>query len=170
MRLAILPLGALILALFGCGSSSHTAASEAGSVSTDAHTLPGHVLVPKNRLIVPAVSIGDIRFGEPRKAVAHALGPGKSIGRYYRAYLHGRLRILYLYHDAYTGRAQALITRWSGYRTRSGAHVGSPRRALDGLHLDCFNRYCRSPQDPDYAGILFTMRHHRIVKIYVGAS
>ena len=169
MRLAIFPLGALILVLFGCGSSSHTL-SKAGSVSTDARTVPPHALVPKNRLIMPAVSIGDIRFGEPRKTVAQALGPGKPIGRYYRAYLHGRLRILYSYHDAYTGRAQALITKWSGYRTRSGVHVGSTRQTLDGLHLKCSNGTCSSGKNPDYPGTIFTMRHGRVVEIFVGAS
>lgn len=167
MRPAILSLGALIVTLCGCGSSSHNAATQGASLTTVA---PRNAVVPGNRLIVPARSMGDIRVGEPRKLVARALGPGKRIGRYYRSYLHGRLRILYSYHDAYTGLAQALITRWSGYRTRSGVHVGSPRRALDGLHLTCFNRECRSGGNPDHAGTLFTLRHGLVSKIYVGAS
>jgi hypothetical protein len=131
---------------------------------------PGSHAVPKSRLIVPAVSIGNIRFREPRREVAQTLGPGRRIGRYHRAYLHGRLRIDYSYHDGYTGRAQALITKWSGYRTRSGIHVGSTRHALDGLHVRCFSGMCTSGQNPDYPGTLFMMRHSRVVEIYVGAS
>jgi hypothetical protein len=159
----------MIFALAGCGSSSHTAATQAGSVSTDVPA-PPQVVVPKNRLIVPGVSIGEIRFREPRRTVAQALGRGTQVGRYYRAYLHGRLRILYSYHDQYTGRAQALITTWSGFRTRGGLHVGSSRQALDGLRLSCFDGMCTSRQNPDYPGILVKLRHGRVVEISVGAS
>ena len=165
MRLAVSLLGAMILMLSGCSDSSHTAARQSGSTSTNAH---GEV--PRNRLIVPGVSIGNVHFGESRRAVARALGPGKRIAPDYFSYLDGRLRILYSYHDQYTGRAQALITRWSGYRTPSGIHVGSPRQALDGLHLNCFDETCASPQNPDDPGIIFTLRHDHVVEIFVGAS
>jgi hypothetical protein len=165
MRLAVASLGTVMLMLSACGHSSHTATRHGGSISIDRH---GEV--PKNRLIVPGVSIGNVRFRESRSEVERTLGPGKRIARDYFSYLGGRLRILYSYHDQYTGRAQALITRWSGYRTRTGIHVGSTRQALKGLHVNCFNGMCTSPQNPDYPGILFSMRHGRVVEIFVGAS
>jgi hypothetical protein len=152
MRPAIPSVAAVILMLSACGHSSHTGA------------------VPKNRLIVAGVSIGNISFRESRKAVTRTLGPGERIRHDYVSYLGGRLRIVYSYHDQYTGRAQALITGWSGYRTRSDLHVGSPREALDGLHLNCFSGTCASPQNPDYPGIVFWIRHGRVVEIDVGAS
>ena len=163
-RLAISPLAGIVLILAACGHSSHTAPKQSGSTSINAHRE-----VPKNRLIVPGVSIGNIRFREPRRAVVRALGPGRRIGKDYFSYLGGRLRILYSYHDQYTGRAQALITRWSGYRTRSGIHVGSPREALNSLHVSCFNGMCGLGQNPDDPGIIFTMRQGRVVEIFVGA-
>jgi hypothetical protein len=166
MRFAVPLLGAMILMLSACGHSSHIAATQSGIISTDVHgEVPG-----ENRLIVPGVSIGNIHFREPRSAVDRALGPGKRIAHDYFSYLGGRLRIVYSYHDQYTGRAQALITKWSGYRTRSGIHVGSTRQALNSLHLSCFNGMCASPQNPDYPGIIFTLRHGRVVQIFVGAS
>src|SRR6476620_9353865 len=58
MRCAVPLLGAMVLMLAACGHSSHTAA---------------------NRLIVPGVSIGNVRFGESRSAVEQALGPGKRL-------------------------------------------------------------------------------------------
>jgi hypothetical protein len=166
MRLTVPLLGAMILMLSACGHSSQKAATQSGSISSDVHDeVPG-----ENRLIVPGVSIGNIHFRESRSAVERALGPGKRIAPDYFSYLGGRLRIGYSYHDGYTGRAQALVTRWSGYRTLSGIHVGSTRQSLKGLHVNCFNGMCASPQNPDYPGIIFTMRHGRVVEIFVGAS
>jgi hypothetical protein len=154
MRVAILPMAAFILVLAGCGSS---------------HTGLPHG-VPKNRLIVPGVSMGEVRFGEPRREVERAVGPGHRIRRDYFSYLNGRLRINYSFHDEYTGRAQALITTWAGFRTRSGVHVGSTRQALQGLKLNCFDGECSSQQNPDNPGILFGLHRGRVVWIYVGAS
>jgi hypothetical protein len=166
MRCAVPLLGSTILVLAACGHSSHTSATRTRSISNDVH---GRV-ARRNLLIVPAVSIGNIRFGESRRAVERSLGTGKRIARDYFAYLGGRLRIGYSYHDQYTGRAQALVTTWSGYHTRTGIHVGSSRHALNGLHLNCFSGMCASPQNPDYPGIIFYMRHGRVVQIFVGAS
>jgi hypothetical protein len=149
MRCAVPLLGAMVLMLAACGHSSHTAA---------------------NRLIVPGVSIGNVRFGESRSAVEQVLGPGKRIAHDYFSYLGGRLRIVYSYHDQYTGRAQGLLTRWSGYRTRSGIRVGSTRHALNGLHLNCFDGMCASPENPDFPGIIFYLHQGRVVEIFVGAT
>jgi len=165
MRHAVILSGVMIVMLSACGHSTHTATKQGGGISIDSH---GEV--PKNRLIVPGVSIGNVRFGESRKAVERTLGPGKRVAKDYFSYLSGQLRVLYSYHDQYTGRAQALITRWSGYRTRTGIHVGSTRQALKGLHVNCSNEMCSSPQNPDYPGIILTMRHGRVVEIFVGAS
>jgi hypothetical protein len=156
MRLAVPLLAAMVLMVSACGRSSSTTATRTGSIS--------------NRLIVLGVSIGNIRFGESRRGVERALGPGKRIASDYFSYLGGRLRIVYSYHDRYTGRAQALITRWSGYRTRSGIHVGSTREALDALHVNCFSGMCTSGQNPDYPGTIFRIRQGRVVEIFVGAS
>jgi hypothetical protein len=129
--------------------------------------------VPKDRLIVPAVSMGKVHFGEPRRGVEKSLGAGKRIERGYVSYLQGRLRIVYSYHDAYTGKAEAMITTWPGFRTRSGIHVGSTRDDLNrlGFHVSCFDGECTDNSvNPDFPNTLFMMRHGLVAEIFVGTD
>jgi hypothetical protein len=163
----------LVVVAAGC-ASSRSAAKQGGSVSVIVESGPAqpNPTLPKNRLIVPGVSIAGIRFREPRKAVTKTLGAGRRIRRDYVSYLNGRLRIVYSFHDRYTGRVQGLITRWSGFRTRSGVHVGSPRHALGSLHVACSGGYCSrgTSRFPDGAGIILTMHHGRVAEIFVGST
>jgi hypothetical protein len=162
---------ALVLAVAGCASSDH-AAKKGGNVVTDIQSGPTTAAVPKNRLIVPGVSIGGIRFREPRRSVTKTLGRGKRTGRWVVSYLRGRLVIDYSFHDGYTGRVQALMTSWPGFHTRSGVHVGSTRHALRAIHVACANGECSWATNgmPDAPGIIFTMRHGRVRSIYTGSS
>jgi hypothetical protein len=164
-RLAVL---VLVLVVAGCGTTHH-APEQGNSVDVESGR---PVAVPKNRLILPGVSIGGIRFRELRSSVTKALGRGKPTGRWTVSYSSGRLVVVYAFHDAYTGRVQALITRWGGFRTRSGVHVGSTRHALHALHVACSNGECSwaTSHMPDAPGIIFTMRHGRVAEIFVGSD
>jgi hypothetical protein len=92
--------------------------------------------------------------------------------RWVVSYLGGRLQIVFAFHDAYTGRVQALITKWGGFRTRSGVHVGSSRQALRSLHVACANGDCSWVTNgmPDAPGIIFTMHRGRVAEIFVGSD
>lgn len=144
------------------GHSSHGGASG----SSTAH-------VPSDRLIVPGISIAGIRFGTPRRDVAKRLGTGKPIAHDLVAYMGGKLEIVYSFHGNYTGRVQALITTWPGFRTRSGVHVGSTREDVHtALRFPCGDGTCSRglSEMPDAQGTILTMRHGRVADIFVGSD
>src|SRR5438045_3821491 len=127
---------------------------------------------PENRLIVLGRSIGGIRLNEPRRSVENALGEGTSRERGLVSYFGGRLLVNYWFHDQLTTRVESLETRWSGFQTRSGVHVGSTRRALDKLHVSCGYGRCvlAAGRGPDAPGTGFMMRRGKIAAIYVTYS
>jgi hypothetical protein len=127
---------------------------------------------PQNRLIVLGDSIGGIRLDEPRKSVENALGRGTSKRPGLVSYFGGRLLADYWFHDGLTTRIESLETRWPGFHTRSGAHVGSSRHELRALHVTCSDGRCSraAGQMPDAPGTAFTMRHDKVVQIDVSYS
>jgi hypothetical protein len=127
---------------------------------------------PRNRLIVLDHSIGGIRLDEPRKSVEKAFGPGRSTRRGLVSYFGGRLVVDYWFHDQLTTRVGDVETKWDGFHTRSGVHVGSSRQQLRSLHVDCANGLCghAAALGPDAPGTGFKMRHGRVVQIYIAHS
>src|SRR5438477_5791609 len=111
-----------LAALVGC-SSSHLAAKAVSQGDS-----PSSSTQAKNRLIVPGDSIAGISLGEPRKRVEKVFGHYKSKRRGLVWYFGGRLRVDYWFHDGLTTRVEGLETRWGGFHTRSGVHVGSSRQ------------------------------------------
>jgi hypothetical protein len=148
-------------ALVGCSSSHHAAKNvgQGDSPSTSTH--------PKNRLIVPGDSIAGISLGEPRKRVEKAFGQGKSERRGLVWYFGGRLLVDYWFHDRLTTRVEEVETRWGGFHTRSGVHIGTSRQALRALHVTCGDGECSraAGRMPDAPGTVFTMRHGTVVQI-----
>jgi hypothetical protein len=143
--------GALLFAsasLAGCSSSSSSAN-------------------PKNRLIVLGDSIAGISLSEPQKSVEKALGRGTSRGRGLVWYFGGRLLVDYWFHDQLTTQVEELETRWRGFHTRSGVHVGTSRQALRALHVTCRNGECwrAAGHLPDAPGTLFRMRQGKVAEI-----
>jgi hypothetical protein len=124
---------------------------------------------PQSRLIVLGHSVGGIRLGEPRRSVEKALGRGRSRRRGLVWYFGGRLLVDYWLHDGLTTRVEGLETRWGGFHTRSGAHVGSSRQELRALHVTCSDGECSraAGRMPDAPGTVFTMRHGKVVQIDV---
>jgi hypothetical protein len=124
---------------------------------------------PQNRLIVLGHSIGGVRLGESRRSLEKALGRGTSRRRGLVWYFEGRLLVDYWYHGRLTTRVEALETRWSGFHTRGGVHVGSSRQDLRALGVTCGNGECSRAAGPmpDAPGTVFTMRHGRVVKIAI---
>jgi len=125
--------------------------------------------MPQTRLIALGHSVGGIRLGEPRRSVEKALGPGESRGRGLVWYFGGRLRVDYWFHDGLTTRVEGLETRWGGFHTRSGVHVGSSRQELRALHVACSSGECsrKAGRMPDAPGTVFTMRHGKVAQIDV---
>jgi len=151
-----------LAALVGCSSSPDTAkdVSHGSSTSSSAH--------PKNRLIVLGKSIAGISLGEPRKSVEKAFGHGKSRGRGLVSYLGGRLQVDYWFHDRLMNRVEGIETKWGGFHTRSGIHVGTSRQALRALHWTCgVEGQCgrAAGRMPDAPGTVFIMRHGKIAQI-----
>ena len=148
-------------ALVGCSSSHHAAkdVSQGVASSSSAH--------PKNRLIVLGASIAGISLGEPRKRVEKAFGHGKTRRRGLVWYFGGRLLVDYWFHDRLTTRVEEVETRWGGFHTRSGVHIGISRQALRALHVTCGDGECSraAGRMPDAPGTVFTMRHGRIAQI-----
>jgi len=140
-------------ALVGCSSSHRAARSSAAQ--------------PKSRPIVLGQSIAGIRLGEPRKSVEKAFGSGRSGRRGLVRYFGGRLLVDYWFHDGRTTRVQGLETRWGGFHTGSGVHVGSSREELRALHMACGNGECsrRAGRMPDAPGTIVTMRHGEVAEI-----
>jgi hypothetical protein len=127
---------------------------------------------PGRRLIVPAHSIGPIRLGESRRNVEKAFGPGKSKRRGLVRYFGGRLLVNYWFHDGLYDHVEYLQTRWRGYHTRSGVHVGSSRQALRPLYVSCASKtecWLQAGPMPDAVGTTFTLRHGRVVDIEIGS-
>jgi len=147
----------------GCSSSHHAAgnAGMGGSGSSSAQ--------PKNRLIVLGESVGGISLGEPRTSVEKLFGRGKSMEREggVVSYFGGRLVVIYWFHDQLTRRVEALVTRWSGFRTRSGVRIGTSRQALRALRVTCRGGECNlaAGRLPDAPGTIFTMRHGKVGQI-----
>jgi len=127
---------------------------------------------PVNRLIVLGNSIGGIRLDEPRRSVEKAFGRGTSRRPGLVSYFGGRLVVDYWFHDALTGRVEGLETRWSGFHTRTGVHVGSSQQELHALHVSCSDGECglAARQGPDAPGTGFTVRHGKVVQINVSYS
>ena len=125
--------------------------------------------MPANRLIVLGRSIAGIELNQPRRAVEEALGPGNSRRRGVVAYFSGHLVVDYWFHDQLTTRVESLETRWSGFHTRSGVHVGSTRQALDALGVSCTDGRCAlaDGRGADAPGTGFTMQHGKIAAILV---
>lgn len=85
------------------------------------------------------------------------------------SYFGGHLVVDYWFHDGLTTQVEALQTRWGGFRTPSGVHVGSPRQDLRALHVTCGGGKCSrlTGRMPDAPAIVFTMRHGTVVQIDV---
>ena len=128
-------------------------------------------LKPGRKLIVLGSSIGGIWLGESRTNVEKKFGPGHSMRRGLVSYFGGHLLVNYWFHDGLYKQVEYLQTRWPGYRTRSGVHVGSSRRELRPLYVTCTKRECflQAGPMPDAIGTSFTIRHGRVAEITVGS-
>ena len=126
---------------------------------------------PGRRSIVLASSIGGIWLGESRTNVEKAFGAGRSSRRGLVSYFGGHLLVNYWFHDGLYKQVEYLHTRWSGYRTRSGVHVGSSRPELRPLYVTCTKGDCSllAGPMPDAVGTMFTMRHGKVVEITNGS-
>jgi hypothetical protein len=126
---------------------------------------------PGRGLIVLGSSIDGIRLGESRTNVEKAFRVGRSIRRGLVSYFGGHLIVNYWFHDGLYKQVEYLETRWSGYRTRSGVHVGSSRRELRPLYVTCAKGNCGllAGPGPDPVGTEFTMRHGKVVDIIIGS-
>ena len=123
------------------------------------------------RLIVLGNSIGAIWLGESRTNVEKKFGLGHSTRRGLVSYFGGHLLVNYWFHDGLYKHVEYLQTRWEGYSTRSGVHVGSSRRELRPLYVTCRKGNCfllAGPM-PDPVGTVFTIRHGKVVEITVGS-
>lgn len=128
---------------------------------------------PGRRLIVPGGSIGGIRMGESRKDVEKAFGPGRSMRRGLVRYFGGRLLVSYVFHDRMYKWVAYLQTRWSGFHTRSGIHVGSSRQELRRIYATCDSEtecHLLEGRWPDALATGFTMRHGKVAEIGIGYS
>jgi hypothetical protein len=151
---AVLATVALVGCLFVTGLPA------AAASSTSSATAP-------NRLIVLGRSIAGIRLDESRANVQRALGKGKTTQRGLVSYFAGRLIVNYWFHDALTRRVQGLQTRWAGFHTRSGLHVGSSRARARALGFACGDGTCSREAGPmpDAPGTILTMRHGKVARI-----
>ncbi len=124
---------------------------------------------PQNRLIALDDSIAGIRLDEPRKSVEKTLGRGSSKRPGLVSYFGGHLLIDYVFHDQLTTRVEGLETRWSGFHTRAGVHVGSRRQDLRALRVTCSDGICGRAAGtmPDGPGTGFTMRRGQVIQIDV---
>jgi hypothetical protein len=125
---------------------------------------------PGRGLIVLGNSIDGIRLDESRANVERAFGAGRSRRRGVVSYFGGHLIVNYWFHDGLYKQVAYLETRWSGYRTRSGFHVGSSRRELRTLYASCAKGSCvlLAGPWPDPVGTNFTVRHGKVVDITIG--
>lgn len=125
---------------------------------------------PRKGWIVLGDSIDGIRLDEPRARVEKAIGAGRTIRRGVVSYFGGHLIVNYWFHDGLYTSVQYLETPWSGYRSLSGAHVGSGRRALRALYASCAKSNCflQAGPWPDPVGTSFTLGHGKVVDILIG--
>ncbi|HEY2354722.1 MAG TPA: hypothetical protein VGH79_07495 [Gaiellaceae bacterium] len=108
-----------------------------GSLATSSATK-----LPADRLIVPDVSIAGIRVGEPRRDVEARFGAGKRLEeRDTVSYWGRRLVVSYYRFGARADRVTGLVTRWPGFRTRSGLRIGSTWKAMRNAGFLC-DDYC----------------------------
>jgi hypothetical protein len=121
-------------------------------------------------LIVLGSSIDGIRLDESRTNVEKAFGVGRSSRRGLVSYFGGHLIVNYWFHDGLYKQVEYLETRWSGYHTRSGVHVGSGKRELRPLYVTCAKGTCvlLAGPWPDPVATSFTMRHGKVVDIIIG--
>jgi hypothetical protein len=128
---------------------------------------------PARSLIVLGESIGPVWLGETRKRVEREVGPGRPTGPGLVAYLGGHVLVDYRFHDALYKRVMYLETGWSGFHTRSGAHVGSTRGELRRLYVTCVSRaqcYLEQGPWPDALATGFTLKNGKVVGIRIGYS
>lgn len=125
---------------------------------------------PARGLIVPGSSIDRIRLDESRTNVEKAFGVGRSRRRGVVSYFGGHLLVDYWFHDGLYKQVEYLETPWSGYRTRSGIHVGSSQRDLRRLYATCTKASCvlLAGPWPDPIGTEFLIRNGRVVAITIG--
>lgn len=134
---------------------------------TLAHAKPG------GHLIVLGDSIGGVWLDESRKSVEKALGKGKPSGRGVVSYFGGHLLVDYEFHDRVYRRVSYVTTRWRGYHTRSGVHVGSTRQALRPLYVSCVGKsecHLLAGPWPDALASVFTIRGGKVAEIDIGPS
>jgi len=127
---------------------------------------------PGRRLIGLGDSIGGIRLGQSRQSVEKAFGPGTSKHRGLVRYFGGHLLVDYWFHDGLYTHVEYLLTRWGGYHTRSGVHVGSSRKDLRPLFVSCESKpecWLQAGPTPDPVGTVFTVRHGKVVEIEIGS-
>jgi hypothetical protein len=126
---------------------------------------------PGRELIVLASSIGPIWLGESQRNVEKKFGHGHTTQRGLASYFGGHLLVNYWFHDRVYNYVEYLQTRWPGYRTRSGVHVGSSQRDLRPLYVTCSNGDCflQAGPMPDAIGTIFTIRHGKVAEIEVGS-
>jgi hypothetical protein len=127
---------------------------------------------PGTHLIVLADSIGGIRLDESRRSVEKAFGRGVSKRRGLVRYFGGHLLVNYWFHDGLYRRVMYLRTRWGGYHTRSGVHVGSSRQELRALYVSCSTKtgcWLQAGPTPDPLGTVFTLRHGKVAAIEIGS-
>lgn len=131
----------------------------------------GTAAKPAKGLIVPGSSIDGIQLYESRASIEKALGAGHTIRRGLVSYFGGHLVLNYWFHDGLYEQVEYLETRWSGYRTRSGVHVGSSQRELRPLYVTCTKADCvlLAGPHPDPVATDFAMRHGKVVGITIGA-
>ena len=125
---------------------------------------------PRRHLIVLGSSIGDVWLGESRQKVENALGMGRRRGHGVVSYPRQHLLVDYDFHDRIYPWVSYVETRWSGYHTRSGVHVGSTRQGLGPLYVSCASKTdctLQAAAMPDAPGTFFTLRHDTIVEIAV---
>jgi hypothetical protein len=122
---------------------------------------------------VPGGSIGGIRLGEPRKSVEKAFGSGRSLRHGVISYFGGHVLLTYDFHDREYNWVAGLWTRWGGFRTRSGVHVGSSRQELRRIYATCDDKTeCHLLEGPwpDALATNFTMRNGKVAEIGLGYS
>ena len=141
-----------------------------GAVSALRWGTASRLAKPGRGLIVLGRSIDRIRLDESRANVEKAFGPGRLIRRGVVSYFGGHLIVNYWFHDGLYKWVSYLETRWSGYRTRSGFHVGSSRRQLRALYATCAQGSCvlLAGPWPDPVGTDFTVEHGKVVDITIG--
>ena len=142
-----------------------------GAVSALRWGIASSLAKPAKGLIVLGSSIDRIRLYESRTNVEKTFGVGRSIRRGLVSYFGGHLIVNYWFHDGLYKQVEYLETRWNGYRTRSGVHVGSSRRELRPLYATCAKGNCvlLAGPWPDPLGTVFTIRNGKVIDITIGS-